>query len=366
MSPDGSVLRTATDGYLSIAALRKRYGAAAVLDGVDLRVAKGEIVSLLGPSGCGKTTLLRAIAGLVETDAGRIEVDGIDVTALPPHKREIGVVFQNYALFPHLSVAGNVGIGLKAKGVNSEGIAVRVREMLALVRMTDYADRPVRQLSGGQQQRVAVARALAVSPRLLLLDEPFSALDRKLREAMQVDLRALLVERAITAIFVTHDQDEAMAVSDRVAVMRKGTIEQFAAPRILYASPATRFVHDFVGLSSVLTGEIASCEGGICKVATALGTTSAPGHFVRGAKVALCVRPERIELAEEGEGLAAPIRHVVFSGSRALVHAETQGGDRLIAEIDAAAADRCGPGLSMRFRWASNAARLFPLADETA
>ncbi len=239
--------------HLSVKGVAKRFRQTRVLVDLDLDVRQGEIISLLGPSGCGKTTLLRAIAGLVPVDAGRITVGGGDITHQPPHLRNVGVVFQSYALFPHLTVRGNIAIGLKAQRWPRAKIATRVEEMLALVRLVDLAERPITALSGGQQQRVAVARALAVAPSLLLLDEPFSALDRKLREDMQVDLRRLLADRGITAIFVTHDQEEAMVLSDRIAVMRNGQIEQFADATTLYREPATRFVFEFVGQSTVLS-----------------------------------------------------------------------------------------------------------------
>ena len=199
------------------------------MSGLDFRVAQGELVSLLGPSGCGKTTLLRIIAGLTGADTGDVVLDGRNISSLPAHKRNISVVFQSYALFPHLSVAENVAFGLRARGVAKSDTGPSVTEALDLVRMSDFAERTVAALSGGQQQRVAVARALIVNPVLLLLDEPFSALDRKLRETMQVELKSLLRDRNMTAIFVTHDQEEAMGVSDRIAVMNAGQIEQFAA-----------------------------------------------------------------------------------------------------------------------------------------
>lgn len=216
--------------YLSIQSVSKRYGSLTVVSELDLFIRRGELVSLLGPSGCGKTTLLRLIAGLVRADAGSIVVGGRDLTRIPAHKRNVSVVFQNYALFPHLNVRDNVAFGLHARGRPKDQINGAVDDALALVRMSDLANRSVGQLSGGQQQRIAVARALVVEPDLLLLDEPFSALDRKLRETMQLELKSLLRDREITAVFVTHDQDEALAVSDRIAVMNAGRIEHFADP----------------------------------------------------------------------------------------------------------------------------------------
>ncbi len=225
-----------------------------MLDGVDLAVGQGEFVSLLGPSGCGKTTLLRIVAGLAPADSGSVTLDGRELSRLPPHKRDVGVVFQSYALFPHLTVAENIAFGLKAKGAPAAEIAPTVARFLDLVHMASFADRSVKALSGGQQQRVAVARALAVRPKLLLLDEPFSALDRKLRETMQIELRRLLRELGTTAIFVTHDQDEALIMSDRIAVMNRGRIEQYDAPDTIYRRPATAFALEFVGLSTRIPG----------------------------------------------------------------------------------------------------------------
>ena len=229
-----------------------------MLGGVDLGVAQGEFVSLLGPSGCGKTTLLRIVAGLLAVDRGTVKLDGQDITALPPHRRDVGVVFQNYALFPapHASPRTSPSASRRA-GAAPRETRDAVKRFLDLVHLADFADRSVRALSGGQQQRVAVARALAVRPKLLLLDEPFSALDRKLRETMQIELRRLLRELGTTSVFVTHDQDEALTMSDRIAVMNRGAIEQLDTPEAIYRRPATAFALEFVGLSSRLAGTVA-------------------------------------------------------------------------------------------------------------
>jgi putative spermidine/putrescine transport system ATP-binding protein len=220
------MVMTSPEAFLDIRGAAKAFGGTMVLDGVDLAVARGEFISLLGPSGCGKTTLLRIVAGLLAADTGTTVLDGDDISRKPPHHRDVGVVFQSYALFPHLTVAENVAFGLQARGAPKDEIAATVSRYLGLAHMTAFADRSVRALSGGQQQRVAVARALAVKPKLMLLDEPFSALDRKLRETMQIELKRLLREVGTTAIFVTHDQDEALTMSDRIAVMNRGRIEQ--------------------------------------------------------------------------------------------------------------------------------------------
>ncbi len=246
------------EAHLDIAGVGKRFRQTVVLDDLSLAMRKGEFVSLLGPSGCGKTTLLRILAGLLRPDGGKVRLAGQEIDRLPPHRRNIGVVFQNYALFPHLTVFDNVAFGLKARGTPKAEIAPRLTRMLEMVRLAPMASRAISQLSGGQQQRVAMARALAVNPELILLDEPLSALDRKLRETMQVELRQLLHEFGMTAIFVTHDQEEALALSDRIAVMRAGHVEQLGTPEALYDQPATRFVADFIGTTNLLSGTVES------------------------------------------------------------------------------------------------------------
>ncbi len=324
-------------GHLVVAGASKRFGAAVVLDDLSISVAKGEFVSLLGPSGCGKTTLLRCVAGLLRPDAGRITVAGQEITRLPAHKRNVGVVFQNYALFPHLTVAENVGFGLRAQGVAKNEAAPRVAEALRLVRMTEHAEKPVTALSGGQQQRIAVARALVVRPSLLLLDEPFSALDRKLRETMQVELKHLLREVGITAIFVTHDQEEALVVSDRIAVMNAGRIEQLADPATLYSRPTSLYVLDFVGQSTRLAGTVTESAAGMVAVETALGLVRAPGSFARDSRVVVAVRPEAVTLEEAGTGnrISARVSEISFLGSRTQLHLDlpAEGEDRGVVEL---------------------------------
>jgi putative spermidine/putrescine transport system ATP-binding protein len=334
-------------GHLAVGGATKRFGAAVVLDDLSIAVAQGEFVSLLGPSGCGKTTLLRCIAGLLRPDAGRITVAGLDITTLPAHRRNVGVVFQNYALFPHLTVAENIGFGLRAQGVGRAEAAPRIAEALALVRMAEHAGKPVTSLSGGQQQRVAVARALVVRPSLLLLDEPFSALDRKLRETMQVELKLLLREVGITAIFVTHDQEEALVVSDRIAVMNAGRIEQLADPATLYNRPSSLYVLDFVGQSTRLGGRVAAADAGLVTVDTALGLVRAPGHFAPGSEVVVAVRPEAVTLGEGANRLEAQVREISFLGSRTQLHLALPGeDDRGVVELPRLP-EGIGPGSSV-------------------
>ena len=318
---------------VELSGVSKRYGAVTALDALDLAVYEGELLSLLGPSGCGKTTTLNVIAGFAVPDAGRVVIDGDDVTAAPAWRRGLGVVFQSYALFPHMSVADNVAFGLRERGIGKAEIAGRVREALALVRLPAVARQRPHQLSGGMQQRVALARALVIRPRVLLLDEPLAALDRKLREEMRAELRDIQRTIGITTVFVTHDQHEALGLSDRVAVMSAGRIEQLGSPREVYERPATPFVADFIGASSVLEGraldgETVELAGGV-RLRVALREGPAPGRAVR-----LLVRPERVELGAAGaNALAARVASVMFLGDHREVRLELAGGHRLLATL---------------------------------
>jgi len=339
--------------FLDVTGAEKSFGAATVLGGVDLGVAGGEFVSLLGPSGCGKTTLLRIVAGLLAADRGRVRLDGEDITGRPPHRRDVGVVFQNYALFPHLTVAENVAFGLKARRRPAGEIGATVKRFLDLVHLADFADRSVRALSGGQQQRVAVARALAVRPKLLLLDEPFSALDRKLRETMQIELRRLLRELGTTSVFVTHDQDEALTMSDRIAVMNRGAIEQLDTPETIYRRPQTAFVLEFVGLSVRLSGKVVAATAGKIEVDTALGRLRAGGNFAPGAAVMLAVRPERIKAGVVGENsVTAALRDAVFQGAKIQLHFEANDRDQLMVETADIPSGIPAPGTMLALGWA--------------
>ena len=340
--------------YLDVADVAKRFRETPVIEGLELQVSAGEFVSLLGPSGCGKTTLLRIIAGLLAADRGRVSLDGADITRVPAHKRSVGVVFQSYALFPHLTVADNVAFGLRAHGMPAREIETAVARALALVRLADHGDRAIFALSGGQQQRIAVARALAVRPKLLLLDEPLSALDRKLRETMRMELRHLLRDLDITAIFVTHDQDEALVMSDRIAVMNAGRIEQFDTPAVVYARPATPFVLDFVGMSTRLHGTVAGAEGDTLVVETAVGRVRAPGRAAPGVPVLIAVRPENLRLgpARGGENtIELKVRDPVFLGSKLLLHFHAADGDHAIAELPVAAGEGLAPGDRVTVSW---------------
>jgi putative spermidine/putrescine transport system ATP-binding protein len=352
--------------FLACERLSKRFGASTVLSDLTLDVGKAEFVSLLGPSGCGKTTLLRLIAGLTRADTGSIRIDRDDVTTLPAHRRNVGVVFQNYALFPHLTVAENVAFGLENRRLGRAAVGQEVTAALAMVQMEGLRDRPVTALSGGQQQRVAMARALAVKPRLLLLDEPLSALDRKLRETMQIELRRLLRDLGITAVFVTHDQEEAMVMSDRIAVMNHGAIEQFDRPDVIYHRPATPFALEFVGQSTRLKGRITAAEGGMLAIETAVGTLRAPGNFIKGAPVLVGVRPELLApCAEEaGEGrnrIEAAVADIVFMGSKLQLHFAAGPGEIVVAELPSGGFALPAAGSAMALAWPVADTLVYPL-----
>ncbi len=337
--------------YLDAIGVGKAFKSTQVMSNLDFGVRQGELVSLLGPSGCGKTTLLRIIAGLTSADTGEVVLDGRAITSVPAHRRNISVVFQNYALFPHLSVAENVGFGLRAQRIAPTQRTPKVTEALARVRMSDFASRPVAALSGGQQQRVAVARALVVDPVLLLLDEPFSALDRKLRETMQVELKTLLRDRDMTAIFVTHDQEEAMAVSDRIAVMNAGRIEQFATPSELYASPATPFVMDFIGLSLRLHGKVVTTGANQSQVETHQGTVTVPRAISVDSEVVIGVRPELVTLAPGENTLDVTLADAMVLGAKTQLHGVAEDNDRLICELPGIR-EEMTRGQEMQFGWA--------------
>jgi len=349
--------------YLGVRGVFKRFRDTRVIENLDLEMRAGEFVSLLGPSGCGKTTLLRIIAGLVAADGGRVVLDGIDITRVPAHKRNIGVVFQSYALFPHLTVAENVAFGLRARGTPAGEITAMVAHALALVRLSEYGPRPIVALSGGQQQRIAVARALAVRPKLLLLDEPLSALDRKLRETMRVELGHLLRDLSITAIFVTHDQDEALVMSDRIAVMNAGRIEQFDTPAAVYARPATPFVLDFVGMSTRLRGTVAATSGDEILVAAPSGRVrgrAVGAALPVGAEVVAAVRPENVRVGGDGENsLALKVRDLMFLGSKLVLHCDAAEGDQVVAELPATGAERLAPGDRVTVSWPVSATLIY-------
>jgi putative spermidine/putrescine transport system ATP-binding protein/spermidine/putrescine transport system ATP-binding protein len=287
----------------------KRFGKITALDDVSLMIRRGELMTLLGPSGCGKTTLLNLVAGFLMPDSGEIGIDGRRVTDVPAYRREIGIMFQNYALFPHMSVTANVGYGLKMRRLAKPEIARRVGEALALVKLAGLEDRKPRQLSGGQQQRVALARALVIRPKVLLLDEPFSALDRNLRASMQVELKEIQRKLGVTTIFVTHDQSEALSLSDRIAVIADGRIRQLDRPDEIYRHPVDRFVASFIGDANVLRARLERIDGAVATVALGAARVTVPTRTLHngavGASVDLFVRPEELRVAEHDAANAA-------------------------------------------------------------
>jgi putative spermidine/putrescine transport system ATP-binding protein len=290
---------------LTLDDIMHRYGGALAVDHVTLEVAAGELVALLGPSGCGKTTLLRIIAGFINQTSGKVVIGGKRIDELPPARRDVGIVFQNYALFPHMTVAENVGYGLAARGADRAAARKRTAEMLDMVQLGHLAGRLTRQLSGGQQQRVALARALAIEPRVLLLDEPFSALDKSLRLDMQIEIKRIQRAAGTTAIIVTHDQEEALGMADRVAVLNQGRLEQFAPPSQVYDMPETYFVNQFVGTANVLPGTLEALDADGARVRLDNGTllqTRAPKGIAPGSKVVACIRPENLHLSNEAAG----------------------------------------------------------------
>ena len=322
---------------LSFERLGKSYGDVDVVRDVSLTIKEGEFVSLLGPSGCGKTTILRMVAGLVAPSRGRIVIGADDVTALPPNKRGLGLVFQSYALFPHLSVYENVAFGLRRRRVTGAELDRRVTEALTMVRLAAFSERYPRQLSGGQQQRVAIARALAPHPRVLLFDEPLSNLDAQLRDEMQIELKRLQRSLGITTLFVTHDQSEALSLSDRVGVMAKGVMQQFATPEDIYHRPATGFVASFIGKPNRVAGTVTMREGkgGIVTLTGGVALQAASLDQPAGAKVDVIIRQESIRL-HSGAAEPGPISGTValrsFSGARVQYVVKLAEGVELIAE----------------------------------
>ncbi len=341
--------------FLDIRRLRKTYGAAVALDGVDLSVEEGEFITLLGPSGSGKTTLLMSIAGFIKPDEGGIVLAGTDVTDLEPEDRNFGLVFQGYALFPHLSVRDNVAFPLKVRKWEKRAIAERVGAMLALVGLDKLAARKPRELSGGQQQRVALARALAYSPRLLLLDEPLSALDRSLRETMQRELKRLHRETGVTFIFVTHDQEEAYAMSDRIAVFQNGRIVQIGAPRDIYRNPASRFVAGFIGGNNLIRARFSSETGALSLLGREIAV---PPHFDpalhhRDGDVSAWIRSEDIAIggAEGGfESFDVTVIDRAFIGTGERIAVRTGDGEELALVIPDGAADAVVVGAPLQCR----------------
>jgi putative spermidine/putrescine transport system ATP-binding protein len=320
-----------THGYLQLHGVTKRYGAQIACQSIDLAVGKEEFLTILGPSGSGKTTLLMMIAGFTLPDEGRVHLDGSDITRMPSHRRDIGVVFQSYALFPHLTVRENLAYPLRVRRAPRAVIHERIRWALDLMRLDDLEERYPSQLSGGQQQRVAVARAMIFQPRLMLMDEPLGALDKKLRDYMQVELKALQRKVRTAVVYVTHDQNEALAMSDRIAVMNRGRIEQFDSPRTIYQQPKSRFVAEFLGDAVLLPARVLRINAEIADMALACGSElSAPvhGRLEPGQVVTLMIRPETIVLGGAGceNRLGGLVEEVVFLGDYTRCKLEISAG----------------------------------------
>ena len=343
--------------------LEKRFRDVVAVDRISLKIETGEFFSLLGPSGCGKTTTLRMIGGFEQPTGGQIELRGQDVTREPPDKRPVNMVFQNYALFPHLDVGDNVAFGLRRKGVARSETKSRVGEALELVKLTGYERRKPNQLSGGQQQRVALARALVNRPNVLLLDEPLGALDLKLRRQLQLELKRIQVEVGITFVYVTHDQEEALTMSDRIAVMNGGRIEQLGTPEDLYDRPATRFVAGFIGTTNLLSGTVVGREGGVTSVKLATGelTGTTMNGLAAGQPVELCIRPEAITLRsvsiEESGTLKGTVEQAAFLGTTIQYLVRTAGGEPLTV-LAPKAGGRLPVGADVAVSWSPDEARV--------
>ncbi len=358
-TPDLAVA-PATD--LAISGLTKVFGTSTAVDGVTLRIRAGEMVALLGPSGCGKTTTLRMIAGLVEPTEGDVLIGGARVTHIPVHRRNIGMLFQNYALFPHLSVAENVAFGLQMRGLAKAAIRPKVETALTLVQLGDYTDRLPSALSGGQQQRVALARAIVIEPTLLLLDEPLGALDRNLRESMQVEIRQIQKRLGITAVLVTHDQEEALTMADRVVIMRDGKLEQVGTPEEIYSRPASRFVASFIGASNFLRGSVAGRYGDQSQVKLSGGGQVLVPWADDGRKdVLISVRPEAVGLSPIDEaapdalgGTTATVQQVVYKGQATHVHLRLDDGEPFVAFLPNRQGESAGQSFAVGEKvWAS-------------
>jgi putative spermidine/putrescine transport system ATP-binding protein len=333
---------------LSLLGLRKTYGSAVALDDIDLTVARGEFMTFLGPSGSGKTTTLNLIAGFVQPDSGSIDLGAVPIVGVPPHKRDIGVVFQQYLLFPHMKVGANVAFPLRRRGVGKAEARRRAMEILEVVGLQGMVDRYPRQLSGGQQQRVALARALVFNPKLLLLDEPLGALDKRLRESLQQEIKRIHREVGVTFIFVTHDQEEALAMSDRIAVFNHGRIEQVGTGEALYQSPETLFVAKFLGDSNVFEGEV-QVEDGRTYLVEGSSRFLAPRAAATSNRMAVVVRPECVRVVPDTharvEGvnrLAGEVSDVTFFGSRRRLTVEAGGRSFLVDENGYGPAPKAG------------------------
>jgi spermidine/putrescine transport system ATP-binding protein len=365
----------AQDPVIALERVVKRFGSYVAVEKADFAIGRGEFFSLLGPSGCGKTTTLRMIAGFEQPSAGRILLEGKDVSRVPPYRRNVNTVFQHYALFPHMSVADNVAFGPRSLKLTDEETRRRVRELLEVMRLTQYSSRKPAQLSGGQQQRVALARALANYPSALLLDEPIGALDLKLRQAMQIELKRIQREVGITFIYVTHDQEEALTMSDRIAVMNEGRVEQIGTPEEIYHSPTSVFVANFIGVANLLPATVLQANereavvvvAGDQLVSVSTGTWALPP----GSRATVMVRPERLRLSESASADCASVpltvQHAVFQGPVVRCTLRAADGTDIVAHIGPEQSlPGLHPGLTLWASWDTDAARVLPAAGHPA
>jgi spermidine/putrescine transport system ATP-binding protein len=362
------------DTVIGIDHVTKRFGSFTAVDDAHFDIERSKFFSLLGPSGCGKTTTLRMIAGFEQPTSGHIRLEGRDVSRVPPYKRNVNTVFQHYALFPHMSVFDNVAFGPRSRRTARAEVAERVTDLLQIVRLADFAKRKPTQLSGGQQQRVALARALVNYPSALLLDEPLGALDLKLRQAMQLELKRIQREVGITFVYVTHDQEEALTMSDRIAVMNEGRVEQIGTPEDIYHAPESVFVAGFIGVANLLPVGVESVDGETAVVSLPGGaTTRAPvsgGSVAPKGRAMLMIRPERLELttkaaAANGRGIETSVRDLTFQGPVIRAALVTGDGTDVVAHVGPEAdLPMLRPGDKVWVTWDADAARLLPPADQ--
>jgi spermidine/putrescine transport system ATP-binding protein len=356
------------DAVIQLDRVVKRFGRYVAVHDAQFTIGRGEFFSLLGPSGCGKTTTLRMIAGFEQPTDGRILLEGQDVSRVPPYRRNVNTVFQHYALFPHMTVYDNVAFGPRCRRLELPEVERRVRALLAVVRLTDFVERRPAQLSGGQQQRVALARALVNYPSALLLDEPLGALDLKLRQVMQIELKRIQREVGITFIYVTHDQEEALTMSDRIAVMNEGRVEQIGSPQEIYHSPASVFVANFIGIANLLPGVVTRVGADRVSVKLAgdgeVSLSAGADPVAQGAGVTVMVRPERLRLAgkdADTSGMPVTIQHVVFQGPVIRCILVAPDGTEIVAHVGPEQSiPNLEPGLQLRVSWDPDAARLLP------
>jgi spermidine/putrescine transport system ATP-binding protein len=359
------MVETSGDTVIELDGVSKNFGGFPAVRHADLTIARGEFFAMLGPSGCGKTTTLKMIAGFEQPSSGRVLLEGEDVSRVPPYKRNVNTVFQQYALFPHMTVAENVAFGPRSKKMARSEYTRRVGDMLEVVRLVEFAKRKPAQLSGGQQQRVALARALVNYPSALLLDEPLAALDLKLREAMQLELKRIQREVGITFIFVTHDQGEALTMSDRIAVMSEGVIEQIGTPEEVYQRPATLFVAGFIGSANLLPGTITSSDGdeSVVDLDCGVSVRAAGDRLTLGDPVSLMLRPERLQVTmtpgAEGRTLEGVVEQVVFHGASVRLHLILKDGTQVVTNVDPhAELPFLRPGARVHVGWSKGAALL--------